>query len=493
MEQLTGLDATFLYMETPSLHMHVSMAAVLDPSHVPGGYSYEKLRDLVGARLALAPVFRRRLVEVPFRLGHPYWIDDQDFDLDYHMHRAVLPSPGGTDELARFVGDICSRQLDRSKPLWEMHIVEGLAQGRVAMVSKIHHSTIDGVSGAELLAQLFDLEADPPPRDLPDTTRDSDTMPSELHLVAMALANRLAKPVEITRLAWRTGRSILDVRRVRRAPGDAKGALPLTTPRTSLNAAITPHRKVALATVSLDDVKELKNALGATVNDVILAICTGALRRYLQGRNELPSDPLVATVPVSVHPTTSHRRGTNKVSAMFVALPCATDDPRERVDIIQSVTKGAKSEHNALGADVLLDWAEHATPNVFSAAARAYTKLRLADHHRPIHSLVISNVPGPDVPLYMGGAEIVAAYPLGPVMDGAGLNITAMSYRGVINWGLIACTESVPGLELIAAAIPEALDELRAAAGIGVVTKAGRGAKVASRSLAAAQPTVRPA
>jgi diacylglycerol O-acyltransferase len=490
MEQLTGLDATFLYMETPSLHMHVSMAAVLDPSHVPGGYSYEKLRDLVGARLALAPVFRRRLVEVPFRLGHPYWIDDRDFDLDYHMHRAVLPSPGGAEELARFVGDVCSRQLDRSKPLWEMHVVEGLEHGRVAMVSKIHHSTIDGVSGAELLAQLFDLEADPPPRDPPETPAGMDTMPSELQLVALALAHRVAKPVEITRLAWRTGRSVLNVRRVRRSPGDAKGALPLTTPRTSLNAAITPHRKVAFATVSLDEVKELKNALGATVNDVILAVCTGALRRYLQGRDELPKDPLVATVPVSVHPTTSHRRGTNKVSAMFVALPCATDDPRERIKIIQSVTKGAKSEHNALGADVLLDWAEHATPNVFSAAARAYTKLRLADRHRPIHSLVISNVPGPDVPLYMGGAEILAAYPLGPVMDGAGLNITAMSYRGVINWGFIACTESVPGLEQIAAAIPHALDELRTAAGLGVAPKTGKGAKVSNRITAATESTV---
>jgi WS/DGAT/MGAT family acyltransferase len=276
----------------------------------------------------------------------------------------------------------------------------------------------------------------------------------------------------MTRLAWRTGRSMLKVRRVRRSPDDAKGALPLTTPRTSLNAAITPHRKVAFATVSLDDVKELKNALGTTVNDVILAICTGALRRYLAERDELPTEPLVATVPVSVPPTSS-KRGANNISAMFVSLPCATDDPVERVEIIRSVTKGAKSEHNALGAEVLLDWAEHATPTVFSAAARAYTKLRLADHHRPIHSLVISNVPGPEFPLYMGGAEVVAAFPLGPVMDGAGLNITVMSHRGVLNWGLIACTETVPGLASMAVAIGEALDELRCATGLGPATAAG--------------------
>ncbi len=466
MERLSGLDASFLYMETPSLHMHVSMAAVFDPSTVPGGYSFEKLRDLVGSRLVLAPVFRRRLVEVPLRLGHPYWIDDRDFDLDYHIRRSALPSPGGIEELAQYVGDVGGRQLDRSKPLWEMHVVEGLEHGNVGLVTKIHHCTIDGVSGAELLAQLFDLEPDPPAREVPEGPSGTDMTPSDLYLIAQALATRLTAPIDITRLAWQTGRSVLNVRRLRRSPDEAKGALPLTTPRTSLNTAITPHRKVGFASISLDDVKELKKALEVTVNDVVLAVCTGALRRYLQGRNELPTDPLVAAVPVSVHPGTVDRPGTNKISAMFVSLPCGTDDPKERVEIIRSGTKGAKSEHNALGADVLLNWAEHATPNLFSAAARAYTRLHLADRHRPIHSLLISNVPGPDFPLFLGGAEMVAGFPLGPVLDGAGLNVTVMSYRGVLNWGLMACAETVPGVAIIAASIPEALDELRAAAGL---------------------------
>jgi diacylglycerol O-acyltransferase len=483
MERLTGLDASFLYMETPSLHMHVSMAAVFDPSTVPGGYSFSKLRDLVGSRLALAPVFRRRLVEVPLRLGHPYWIDDQYFDLDYHLRRAALPSPGGIEELAQYVGDVCSRQLDRSKPLWEMHIVEGLEGGRLAMVSKIHHSTIDGVSGAELLTQLFDLEPDPAPRDVP-AAGPSDTARSDTYLVVHALAARLAAPVDITRLAWRTGRSVLNVRRVRRQPADGKAALPLTTPRTSLNAAVTPHRKVAFSSISLDEVKEVKKAYGATVNDIVLAICTGALRSYLQSRDELPADPLVATVPVSVHADNPHRRGANKVSAMFVSLPCGTDDPRQRVDLIRSVTKSAKSEHNALGADVLLNWAEHATPNVFSAAARTYTRLRLADRHRPIHSLVISNVPGPDFALYLAGAELVAGFPLGPVMDGAGLNVTVMSYRGVLNWGLMACAETVPGVTAIAAALPQALDELRDAVGLDPSTPVGIAPKRSDRRTA---------
>jgi WS/DGAT/MGAT family acyltransferase len=470
MERLSGLDATFLYMETPSLHMHVSMAAVFDPTTVPGGYSYDKVRALVSERLVRAPVFRRRLVEVPFRLGHPYWVEDQDFDIDYHMRRAALPSPGGVDELAEFVGDVCSRQLDRSKPLWEMHIVEGLADGRIAVVTKIHHCTIDGVSGAELLAELFDLEASPAPRDVPDELPNAGGMPSDLTLLAQAMLERTTRPLRITRLAWKTGKAVLDMRKARQSSDAGHMALPLTTPRTSLNQAITAHRAVAFSTISLDDVKRVKNALGTTVNDVVLAVCTGALRRYLIDGDELPDEPLVVTVPVSV---ATERQSANKVSAMFVALPCRIDDPVERLGAIREGTRGAKEEHKALGAEVLLDWAEHSTPNVFSAAARAYTRYRLADRHRPIHSLVISNVPGPDFPIYLGGAELVAGFPLGPVMDGAGLNITVMSYRGVLNWGLMACRETVPRVSRLARYIPDALDELLAAAGLDPATPVG--------------------
>ncbi|MHB8681236.1 MAG: WS/DGAT/MGAT family O-acyltransferase [Acidimicrobiales bacterium] len=473
MERLSGLDATFLYMETPSLHMHVSMAAVFDPSTVPGGYSFDKVRDLVGSRLVQAPIFRRRLMEVPFRLGHPYWVDDPHFDLDYHMRRAALPAPGGMEELAEFVGDVCSRQLDRRKPLWEMYIVEGLEGGNIGVVTKIHHCTIDGVSGAELLSELFDLEADPASRPAPaeDDTAAAPSLPSDLNLVAQALVSRLLQPMGITRLAWKTGKAVLDVRRVRQSSDTSSAALPLTTPRTSLNAAITPHRRVAFSTISLDDVKRVKNALETTVNDVVLAICTGALRNYLADRGELPDDPLVATVPVSV-PSSSHKSA-NKVSAMFVSLPCRIDDPVKRLLTIRDSTKGAKEEHKALGAEVLLNWAEFSTPNMFSAAARAYTRLKLADHHRPIHSLVISNVPGPDFPLYLGGSEMVAGFPLGPVMDGAGLNITVMSYRGVLNWGLMACAETVPGVADVAGWVPTALDELLASAGLDPATPVG--------------------
>ncbi len=473
MERLSGLDATFLYMETPSLHMHVSMAAVFDPATVVGGYSFEKVRALVDERLRAVPIFRRRLSEVPFRLGHPYWVDDPHFDLDYHLRRAAVPAPGGLKELSTFVGDVCGRPLDRSRPLWEMYLVEGLEGGRIALVTKIHHATIDGVSGAELLAELFDLEPSPPPRELPPPARADTHIPSDTQLLAQALAARLTRPLDVTRLAWRTGRAVLDVRRIRQSGGTGRAALPMTAPRTSMNGAITPHRLVAFSSISLDDIKRLKNATSTTVNDVVLAVCTGALRRYLWERKELPDSPLVAAVPVSVTPPPGAPAGSNRVSAMFVALPTQLADPLDQLEAIREGTRGAKEEFHALGADVLMNWAEHATPNVFSAAARAYSRLKLADRLRPIHNLVISNVPGPDFPLYFGGAELVAGFPLGPITDGAGLNITVMSYRGVMNWGFIACTETVPGVWDIARYVPEALGHLLGTAGLDPATPVG--------------------
>jgi diacylglycerol O-acyltransferase / wax synthase len=472
MERLSGLDASFLYLETPTLHMHVSMAAVFDPSTVKGGFSFERVRKLVSRRLVQVPIFRRRLVEVPFRLGHPYWVDDPNFDIDFHLRRAALPSPGGLKELGEFVGDVCSRPLDRTKPLWQMYIVEGLENGNFALVTKIHHSTVDGVSGAELLGKLFDLSVDPVSdigEDEPTTRRG---IPTDAQLVVQALLTRLTKPPRVARLAWRTAFAFANVRKVRGSDSTGKGALPLTAPRTSFNAAITSHRKVAFSSISLDDVKALKNLMGVTVNDVVLAIAAGALRTYLQDGDELPDIPLVASVPVAVQDIKGVT-GSNRVSAMFVSLPTNVEDPLDRIRTINHGTRGAKEEQKALGADVLLNWVEHATPNLFAAAARTYSRLKLADHHRPIHNLIISNVPGPDFPLYFAGAELVAGFPLGPVLEGAGLNMTVMSYRGVLNWGLMCCRETVPGADLMAAAIPAALDELLLAAGLPPGTPVG--------------------
>jgi diacylglycerol O-acyltransferase / wax synthase len=466
-ERLSGLDASFLYMETPTLHMHVSMAAVFDPSTVPDGYSFRKVRQMIADRIPLAPVFQRRLVEVPMRLGHPMWVDDPEFDIDNHLRRAALPSPGGMRELGDFAADINSRQLHRDRPLWEMWVVEGLEDGKIALVTKMHHSTIDGVSGAELLGVLFDLEPDPPAQE-PVTERQLDTrIPGSLEMVSQAMLTNVVRPWDMGRMVWRTGKAIAGVRRVRQGEsGTGKAALPLTAPRTSINVAVHARRRVAFAAASLADAKALKNAMGTTVNDVVLAMCAGALRSYLLAGDELPDIPLVSVVPVSVTPDVAELKGSNKVSSMFVQLPCQLEDPLERLQAIHEGTKGAKEEHNALGASTLQNWAEHATPNVFAAAARLYTGMKLADRHRPVANLVISNVPGPDFPLYMGGSQMLGMFPLGPVMDGMGLNITIMSYMGVLYWGLASDARAVPRLWDIAAAIPHALTELMEAAGL---------------------------
>jgi diacylglycerol O-acyltransferase / wax synthase len=470
MERLSGLDASFLYLETPTHHMHVALTLVFDPRTIPGGFSFERMKTSIAARIPVAPVFRRRLVEVPFRLGHPVWIDDPDFDIDYHVRLAAVPRPGGLHELAELAGDIAGRQLDRSRPLWEMWIVEGLSGGRIGMIAKMHHSTVDGVSGAELLSVLFDVDPQP---DQPPLALDEDAdgrVPSGLELVGQALVARSMRPWEMARDIVRTGRKVLSVRNVRVGSGQratpGKAALPLSAPRISFNTALTRRRSVALAAIGLEDVKTLKRATGTTVNDVVLAICCGALRSYLLEGDELPDKPLVAVVPISVRPDIDSPKGSNQVSAMFVQLPVNLEDPMKRLMAVHEGTEGAKEEHDALGADMLLNWAEHATPNVFASAARLYSRMRLANVHRPIANVVISNVLGPDFPLYLAGAELEAGFPLGPVMDGMGVNITVMSYRGVLYWGVISCPETVPTVWRITDAVQPALDELLRAAGL---------------------------
>jgi WS/DGAT/MGAT family acyltransferase len=331
---------------------------------------------------------------------------------------------------------------------------------------------------------LFDLspepgaEPDPPEPDRPLDHR----IPSGVELMATAMAARTLRPLEISRELMRTGQRLVDVVRLRSrptVPAVAKAALPLSAPRTSFNVAVTRRRKVAFTAIGLADVKRLKNATGTTVNDVVLAVCAGALRTFLEDGDEVPDRPLVAVVPVSVRPDDDSAKGSNQVSAMFVQLPANLPDPLERLMAIREGTKGAKEEHNALGAHLLQDWSEYATPNVFANAARFYTRMRLADRHRPIANLVISNVPGPDFPLYLGGAELEAMFPLGPVMDGMGLNVTILSYRGVLYWGIITCREAMPAVWKLAAAIPSALDDLLAEAGEAPATYRSEAARAA--------------
>jgi diacylglycerol O-acyltransferase len=465
MERLSGLDASFLYLETPTSHMHVTGIMVLDPSTTPGGYDFAKTKELVAGRLHLVPQFRRRLAMVPFQLHHPVWVEDPDFDLDYHVRRIAAPAPGGPEELAEVAGEIASRQLDRGRPLWEMWIIEGLENGHIAVVAKMHHCTIDGVSGANMMVHLFDMEPEPAPQPAPEEWKP-ERLPSELELVTYALRSRAQRPWQAVQIVPKIAGAAINVVRSRRNPDVASPPAPLTAPRTSFNGSITPHRKVAFARVSLDDIKAVKNAFGTTVNDVVLAVVAGALRRYLLSRGELPDKPLVACVPISVRDDegAGQGEGSNQVSAMFTSLATHFDDPIERLHAIHDITKGAKEEHKAIGADLLMSLTEFAAPRLWARGADMYSRMRLAERHPVIHNLVVSNVPGPPFPLYFAGARLVAMSPLGPVFPGAGLNITVLSYLDSVDFGFMACRESVPGLWDVAAAIGESLEELKKAA-----------------------------
>ncbi|MGQ0805050.1 MAG: WS/DGAT/MGAT family O-acyltransferase [Actinomycetota bacterium] len=469
MERLTGLDAAFLYIETPSHHMHVSMVSVFDAKTVPGGYSFDKVRAVIEARLPMIPMFRRRLVEVPFNLHHPIWVDDPNFDLDYHVRRIGVPAPGGLKELCDVASEFTSRQLDRSRPLWELCIVEGLEDGKIGVLAKVHHSTIDGVSGAEVMVHLFDLEPSPAPKEAEEPAEPAvpERVPSDVELVGYAAWSLARQPFQIASKLPSAVRSLVDVVRRRRDREGPSAPAPFAAPRTSLNASITPHRKVAAVTLPFEEVKAVKRAMGCTVNDVVLALCGGALRRYLDAKGELPEEPLIAVVPISVRNDPDvETQGSNQVSALFTSLATDERDPAERLRVIGEVTRAAKDEHNAIGAKMLQDWAEFATPALFARASRLYSSMSLADRHRPIHNLIVSNVPGPLFPLYLAGAKLELLCPLGPVMEGAGLNVTVISYMDKLDIGLIACRESVPDLWDLANGFRDALEELKQAAGV---------------------------
>ena len=487
MERLTGLDATFLYLETPTHHMHVSMAMVLDPASMPGGYSFDTIKRFIASRMDRIPPFRRRLVSVPLNLHHPVWVEDPEFDIDYHVRRIGAPAPGGRRELGEMAAQIASVPLDRSRPLWEMWVVEGLKRDRIGIVSKVHHCAIDGASGAELMVHLFDLdpadaEVDGPLPDLP-----SEHIPNDIELLGHAVTSKVRRTLGLAPLINQTARSVSRVVQGRRDPKGLVGAVPLTAPRVPWNGPTSGRRDVGFARVPLATVKELKTALDCTVNDVVLTLCAGTLRAYLQDHDALPAEPLVAVCPVSVR-TEADAPGSNRVSALFTSLATQLDDPLDRVAAICDTTKGAKEEHNAVGASMLQDWAEFAGPNLFNLASRLYSGMNLAGTHRPVHNMIVSNVPGPPFPLYFAGAEAVACYPMGPVMEGCGLNVTVFSYMDSIDIGFMVDKELVPDVWAMADAVTPALADLVEAAGLASGTRAEAKAKAAPAGGAKKKP-----
>ncbi len=413
MDRLSGLDASFLYLETSSQLLHVCGLIVLDPATMPGGYDFAEFKDELERRIDGVPMFHRKLKQVPLGIDHPVWVNDDDFDIDRHVHRMALPSPGGDRELADLMGHVAGIPLDRSRPLWEFVVIEGLESGKVAVFTKMHHCTVDGVSGANAISFLCSLEPDAPPIETPPKNALEGRTPSDTELLARGVVTNLAKPVAVAKLVGPTAGVL--TKTIGRARSGTAMAAPLRAPRTSFNGTITGHRTVAVEDVSLDKIKEIKNAVeGATVNDVVLAVCGGALRRYLEDRGELPESSLVASVPVSVRGESKKQGGSNKVSTIFSRLGTDIEDPLDRLGMVSEGNTNAKDHHKAIPADTLQDWAEFAAPRTFGLAVRMVSSLRMADSGPVIHNLVISNVPGPPVPLYFIGAKIEGLYPLGP-------------------------------------------------------------------------------
>ncbi len=462
MERLSGLDATFLYVETPTMHMQVSLLLILDPKDAPGGYDHARLYTLLERLAYDTPKLRRRLLPVPLGVHHPMWVEDPHFDPVHHLKRVACPAPGSPHELAELCGRVNSTPLDRSRPLWEIWVIEGLEHGQFALLAKVHHAVADGMAGAGLLASLFSMTRDAP-TGVASTRLPSplEKVPTELEILRDAVVDRFKASRQLGRIYRRTTQAFVTIQSRRRGGEHPSGATPvLDVPRTMFNAPITAQRSAAFARVSLDDVREIRKAFSVTVNDVVLALCASALRRYLEVKGNLPLAPMVAACPVAVRGEDIHTGGSNHVSAMFTSLATNLEDPVERLLAIRGTSRCAKEEHSTFGGETMGEWAELASPNLFAAGTRMYTKYRLANLHRPFHNVMISNVPGPPIPIYLDGSTLTAAYPMGPVMEGAGLNITVMSYVNQVDFGFLAATSLVPDVWRIAEAVAPGLAEL---------------------------------
>ena len=474
MQQLSGLDASFLALETANTTGHVGGLSVLDPSDAPEPLTLARLTAVMAERLPLVPVLRRKLLNVPFGLDQPYWVDDADFDIEYHVREIALPRPGSDAQLDEQVSRLHARPLDRSRPLWELYLITGLGKRRAAVYTKIHHAAIDGASGAELLTVLLDLTPEgrePPPAEPFTPGRP----PGPAALAALAAARLAWRPVQtvqltneiirvIPTLAPTLSRFVGGLLGLNRGDGEVIGTTPGRAPATPFNRPITQHRRVAFRSVDLDSVKAVKNALGMSVNDVVMAMSAGALRRWLAEHDALPEQPLVAMIPVSIRDPDSKGALGNKVSAMLATLPTNVSEPLKRLDIVHAATTLAKSQQAAIPQGLVDQVSDFAPPALTARAARVVFATGLL-HRLPPFNLTISNVPGPNIPVYLCGAKLLAHYPLSVVTDGQGLNITVVGYLGRLHFGLTACRELVPDIDAMAGFLADELEVLLEAAG----------------------------
>jgi diacylglycerol O-acyltransferase / wax synthase len=467
MKALEGMDAAFLSLETPTTPMHVGVALVLDPpegtrSLFSPSTRYAQIRRVIEQRLHLVPQMRQRALRVPFGLYHAVWADDPDFALDDHLHRASLPSPGGQDELDAYVASVMGRSLDPDRPLWEMHVVEGVGAERVALVAKVHHSILDGVSGASVLAAFLDLTPHSRVVALPSAWRP-DPLPSTVEVLRHAASSLVRHPGEALGALQAGVETVAELGRHKQeltgrgeqpAPGFFAG------PRTSFNGAVSNRKRFASLAVPLDDVKLVGRVFEATVTDVVMATVSGGLRRLLSARGESLSPSLVAVVPVSTRADGPTGELGNQISGMLVSLASDVDDPVARLDAVVESSRVAKDHERLHRGRFLGDLAQLAVPAVTTRLARAMAGTRLFDRFPPPANVTVSSIRGPDVPLFCAGSRVSAVYPVGPIAEGVGLNVTVMSYLDRVHIGLFACRKLLPELAEVALHMDDALAEL---------------------------------
>jgi WS/DGAT/MGAT family acyltransferase len=458
-DRLTGLDTSFLHLEGDATHMHVAACAVFEGPPP----AYEELVEEIGSRLHLVPRYRQRLAAVPLGQGRPVWVDDPHFNVAFHVRHTALPHPGGEDQLKRLAGRVFSQSLDRSKPLWELWLVEGLAEERFALLTKTHHALVDGVSGVDIATVLFDAARDPTPVAPPEHEWIPRPLPSDAQLLADALLERATVPKEITRgaraalrgprhLAERFGQALVGL-------GAMAWAGFSPAPPSPFNVRVGPHRRFTWVSADLQEFKAIKNALGGTVNDVVLAAVAGALGRYMRLHGH-PTDDVVlkAMVPVSVRADVERGALGNRVAAMWAPLPVGITDPIRRLLKIRREMQDVKDSGQAVGAQVLTELSGFAPPTIMAQAARLQARQRL-------FNLVVTNVPGPQMPLYALGRQLEGIYPMVPLAENTALGIAVMSYDGRMNFGLNADYDALADVEVLAEELRAAIDELSAAAG----------------------------
>jgi diacylglycerol O-acyltransferase / wax synthase len=457
MERLSGLDAGFLSIESPTQPINVCSIMELDASTMPGGYTFDRFRDELALRVKAMPEFREKLADSQFNLDYPVWVEDRDFDVDRHLYHIGLPSPGGRTALAEICGHIASLPLDRSKPLWEMWVIDNASgtkaddRHRLAVMIKVHHAAVDGVTGASLLSQLCSGEPNAPPLDPLAGPGDA----SPLEIAADGLLRFACRPLRLASLLPMTVSTIANT--LQRARGGLAMAAPFAAPPTPFNASVTAHRNVAFAELDLHDIKAVRNRFNVKFNEVVMALCAGVLRRFLADHGELPEKSLVAMVPVSVHQQ-ADRPGRNQLSGMFCRLQTQIGDPAQRLRAIARASSIAKQHCSAIAPTLLQDWTQLAAGALFGAVMRLVAVGPRA--RSPVYNLLVSNVVGPQTAEYFLGAEVKAVYPLGPIFHGSGLNITVMSLNGKLDIGIISCPELLADAWELADEFPGALDEL---------------------------------